>query len=274
MKWHSEVPKIFSLASRPETAQEILRQVRASDADVDHPLTCEFMERFEADLVKIAAGDVSNIPQDLLVEEAIMQRIPLFSQASEGVHPQSRLVKVRTRICQRTVRSYTDDGPYSRMSRSSTKSDEGGLFSSKEAAMHGRLVRSRFCNPFKVAVFGRNGDRHVCERSGPHLVLIVTEVIVPLPREARVPCRLFDQGVRSPVPRSKRPRGDFIAFHRLHLFRNVCLSFCTQNTSPHAHFPSLVSLRSVLSQSSLCCAHVYLSKTHTRWLKLELKLKV
>ena len=46
------------------------------------------MERFEADLVKIAAGDVSNIPQDLLAEEVIMQRIPLSIQASEGVHPQ------------------------------------------------------------------------------------------------------------------------------------------------------------------------------------------
>ena len=29
------------------------------------------MERFEANLVKIAAGDVSNIPQDLLADEAI-----------------------------------------------------------------------------------------------------------------------------------------------------------------------------------------------------------
>ena len=52
------------------------------------------MERFEADFVKIAAGDVSNIPQDLLAEEAIMQRLLLSSQASEGVHRQSMLVKV------------------------------------------------------------------------------------------------------------------------------------------------------------------------------------
>ena len=71
-QWLSEVPNIFLLALRLETAQEILRQARASDADAHHLLTCEFMERFEADLVKIAAGDVSNIPQDLLVEEAIM----------------------------------------------------------------------------------------------------------------------------------------------------------------------------------------------------------
>ena len=94
-KWLSEVPHIFSLASRRETAQEILRQARAGDADAHHPLTCEFMKRFEADLVKIAAGNVSNVPQDLLAEEAIMQRIPLSSQASEGVHHQSRLNKVR-----------------------------------------------------------------------------------------------------------------------------------------------------------------------------------
>ena len=87
--------KWLSQASRPETAQEILRQARASDADAHHPLTCEFMERFEADLVKIAAGDTSNIPQGLLAAEAIMQRIPLSSRASEGVHRQSRLVKVR-----------------------------------------------------------------------------------------------------------------------------------------------------------------------------------
>ena len=58
-------------------------------------LTCEFMERFEADLVKIAAGNVSKKAQDLLAEEAIVQRIPLSSQASEGVHRQSRLIKVR-----------------------------------------------------------------------------------------------------------------------------------------------------------------------------------
>ena len=81
--------------SRPETVQEVLRQARASDADAHHPLTCEFMERFEADLVKIAGGDVSNVPQALLAEEAIMQRIPLSSHASEGVHRHSRLVKVR-----------------------------------------------------------------------------------------------------------------------------------------------------------------------------------
>ena len=55
-KWLSEVPCIFSLASRPETAQDILRQARASDTDAHHLLTCEFMERFEAVLVKIAAG--------------------------------------------------------------------------------------------------------------------------------------------------------------------------------------------------------------------------
>ena len=63
----------------------------------DQLLTCEFMDRFEPDLVEIAAGDVSNIPQDLLAEEAIMQRIPFSSQASEGVHRQTRLVKVRAR---------------------------------------------------------------------------------------------------------------------------------------------------------------------------------
>ena len=45
-KWLSGVPKIFSLASRPETAQEILRQAPASDVDSQHPLTCEFMESF------------------------------------------------------------------------------------------------------------------------------------------------------------------------------------------------------------------------------------
>ena len=39
-------------------------------------------------------------------------------------------------------------------------------------------------------------------------------------------------------------------------------------------FLSLVSLRGVLSRSSLCCAHIYLSNAHTRWLKLGLKLKV
>ena len=92
-KWLSEVPQIFSIASRPETAQEILRQARACDADAHHPLTCEFTERFEADLVKIAAGDVSNVPQDLVAEEAIMQRIPLSSQACEAgqsAHPHLR----------------------------------------------------------------------------------------------------------------------------------------------------------------------------------------
>ena len=94
-KWLSEVPFYFSLASRPETAQETLRQARASDADAHHPHTGECIERFEAELVKIAAGDVSNIPQDLLAEVAIMQRVPLSSQAFEGVHRQSRLVKVR-----------------------------------------------------------------------------------------------------------------------------------------------------------------------------------
>ena len=45
--------------------------------------------------MKIAAGDESNIPQDLLAEEAVVQRIPLSRQASEGVHRQSRLVNVR-----------------------------------------------------------------------------------------------------------------------------------------------------------------------------------
>ena len=51
------------------------------------------MERFEADFAKIAA--VSIVSQDLLAEEAITQRIPLSSQASESVHRQSGLVKVR-----------------------------------------------------------------------------------------------------------------------------------------------------------------------------------
>ena len=37
-KWLSEDPYIFSLASRPETAQEILRQARASDAAAHHLL--------------------------------------------------------------------------------------------------------------------------------------------------------------------------------------------------------------------------------------------
>ena len=50
-------------------AQETLRQARASDADAHHPLTCDFTERFEADLVKIAAGDVPKTPQGLLAEE-------------------------------------------------------------------------------------------------------------------------------------------------------------------------------------------------------------
>ena len=76
-KWLSEVLHICSLASRPETAQEILRQARASDADAHNPLTCEFTERPDADLVKIAAGDVSINPQDLLAQEAIMHRIPV-----------------------------------------------------------------------------------------------------------------------------------------------------------------------------------------------------
>ena len=53
------------------------------------------MEGFQADFVKIAAGDVSNIPHDVLAVEAIMQRILLSSQASEGVHRQTGLVKVR-----------------------------------------------------------------------------------------------------------------------------------------------------------------------------------
>ena len=94
-KWLSEVPFFFTLASRLETAQEIWRQARASDAGAHHPLTCEFMDRFEADLVKIADGGVPDIPQDSFAEEAIMLRIPLSCQASEGAHRQSRLVKVR-----------------------------------------------------------------------------------------------------------------------------------------------------------------------------------
>ena len=40
-KWLSEDPYIFSLVSRLETAQEILRQARASDAHGHHPRTCE-----------------------------------------------------------------------------------------------------------------------------------------------------------------------------------------------------------------------------------------
>ena len=94
-KWLSEFPYIFSLAPRPETVLEILRQARASEADAHHPLTLEFAGRFEADLVKIAAGDASSVPQDLLAQEAVMQRISLSSQASEGVHRQTRLVRVR-----------------------------------------------------------------------------------------------------------------------------------------------------------------------------------
>ena len=43
----------------------------------------------------IAAGDASEVSQDLPAEEAIMQRIPLSSQAAEGAHRQTRLVKVR-----------------------------------------------------------------------------------------------------------------------------------------------------------------------------------
>ena len=43
----------------------------------------------------IAAGGVCNIPQDLLAEEATMQRIPLSTQACEVVHRQTRLVKLR-----------------------------------------------------------------------------------------------------------------------------------------------------------------------------------
>ena len=79
-KWLSESPCVFSLAPRP---------------DGHFPLTCEFMDSVRVDLVKIAAGDVSNIPQDWNAQEAIMQRIPLSSQASEGVHRETRLVKVR-----------------------------------------------------------------------------------------------------------------------------------------------------------------------------------
>ena len=75
-------------------------QAQASDADTHHPLTCELMERFEADLVKIAGGDVSNVPQHLLALEAIMQRIhcpaghPKASIAKQGwsrcAHPHLR----------------------------------------------------------------------------------------------------------------------------------------------------------------------------------------
>ena len=100
-----EVPCIFSLASRSETAQEILQQARASDADARPPLTCEFMERFEVVFVKIAAGDVSNIPEDLLAVEAFMQRLPLTRQVSEGVHRQSRLVKVGAPASARRISS-------------------------------------------------------------------------------------------------------------------------------------------------------------------------
>ena len=45
--------------------------------------------------MKIAALNVSKVPQDLVAKEAIMQRVPLSSRASEGVHRQTRLVKVR-----------------------------------------------------------------------------------------------------------------------------------------------------------------------------------
>ena len=58
-------------------------------------LTRTILSLVKSDLVKIAAGDVSKVPQDLVAKEAIMQRVPLSSQASEGGHRQTRLVKVR-----------------------------------------------------------------------------------------------------------------------------------------------------------------------------------
>ena len=48
----------------------------------------------------------------------------------------------------------------------------------------------------------------------------------------------------------------------------------TEHLTARTFFSVLVGLRGVLSQSSLCCAHIYLSNAHTRWLKLGLKLKV
>ena len=72
------------------------RQVRGSPADTHHPLTLELFERFEADIEQVAGGNVTEIRQGLLDEERVMRRIPLSSQHGEGVHRQSRLVKIRS----------------------------------------------------------------------------------------------------------------------------------------------------------------------------------
>ena len=58
-------------------------------------MTCRLVDRFLPAIRKIAGGDVSDIPQALVDEEAAWKKMPLSSSRAEGYHRTTRLVKIK-----------------------------------------------------------------------------------------------------------------------------------------------------------------------------------
>ena len=82
--WIDDVPYLFVNLDTPVVAAEILRQWRSVDKSGHHDKTIEVMEAHEANIVKIAGGDVANIPGELLFVRDRLRRCPLSSKPSEG----------------------------------------------------------------------------------------------------------------------------------------------------------------------------------------------
>ena len=81
--------------SVPRFAAMFVEQFNGAGREDQHRQTLSIADAFWPDIVKIAGGDISSIPQGLKAEETIYRNVPLSSSAAEGYHRTTRLSKIR-----------------------------------------------------------------------------------------------------------------------------------------------------------------------------------
>ena len=94
----------------------MLQQWRDNLREDHDDVTVRNMDHCQGVTRKIATGDVTTIPPDLLHEQASWRRVPLSSQVAEGWCRSARLVNLR---------EHSDRTEVARMVHSITSTDEG-----------------------------------------------------------------------------------------------------------------------------------------------------
>ena len=88
-------PYVVCNITQPRFASMFLELYHGAGRQDQHRVTLSIADAFLPDIVKIAGGDVTSIPQGLKSEELVFKNIPLSSSRAEGYHRTTRLSKIR-----------------------------------------------------------------------------------------------------------------------------------------------------------------------------------